>query len=49
MGARNVDASHRLAPRGPVAQNFGAEGVGPSLYVEDPDANVVELKGSAIK
>ncbi len=41
--------SHGLAPRGPVAQNFGAEGVGPSLYIEDPDANIVELKGPAAK
>jgi catechol-2,3-dioxygenase len=39
--------AHGLAPRGPVAQNFGAEGVGPSLYLEDPDGNVVELKGPA--
>ena len=25
--------------------NFGAEGVGPSLYLTDPDGNIVELKG----
>ncbi len=30
---------------GPVAQRFGAEGKGPSLYVTDPEGNVVELKG----
>ncbi len=30
---------------GPVAQRFGAEGEGPSLYVTDPEGNVVELKG----
>ncbi|WP_041681631.1 MULTISPECIES: VOC family protein [Cupriavidus] len=30
---------------GEVAQRFGAEGKGPSLYVQDPDGNVVELKG----
>ncbi|KWR89377.1 VOC family protein [Cupriavidus sp. IDO] len=28
-----------------VEQRFGAEGKGPSLYVQDPDGNVVELKG----
>ena len=33
--------------RGPVSTNFGAEGEGPSLYVDDPDGNVVELKGPA--
>jgi catechol 2,3-dioxygenase-like lactoylglutathione lyase family enzyme len=26
-------------------QRYGAEGTGPSLYVEDPDGNTVELKG----
>lgn len=29
----------------PTAINFGAEGDGPSLYVEDPDGNTIELKG----
>ncbi|KAF7961840.1 lactoylglutathione lyase [Cupriavidus sp. UYMU48A] len=31
----------------PVEQRFGAEGKGPSLYLKDPDGNVVELKGPA--
>jgi len=30
---------------GPVASRYGAEGEGPSLYVSDPEGNVVELKG----
>lgn len=30
---------------GPVEQRYGAEGVGPSVYLVDPDGNVVELKG----
>ncbi len=30
---------------GPLARRFGAEGDGPSIYVTDPDGNVVELKG----
>ena len=30
---------------GEVAQRYGALGMGPSLYVRDPDGNVVELKG----
>jgi len=30
---------------GPVESRYGAEGEGPSIYVEDPDGNVVELKG----
>jgi catechol 2,3-dioxygenase-like lactoylglutathione lyase family enzyme len=30
---------------GDVAERYGALGMGPSLYVRDPDGNVVELKG----
>jgi len=30
---------------GPVALRYGAEGQGPSIYVTDPEGNVVELKG----
>ena len=30
---------------GEVAERYGAEGTGPSLYIRDPDGNVVELKG----
>jgi glyoxylase I family protein len=30
---------------GDVESRFGAEGEGPSIYIADPDANVVELKG----
>ncbi len=30
---------------GEVAERYGAEGNGPSLYIRDPDGNVVELKG----
>ena len=32
---------------GPLERRFGAEGAGPSLYVTDPEGNVVELKGPA--
>ncbi len=30
---------------GAVATRYGAEGHGPSLYIQDPDGNPVELKG----
>jgi glyoxylase I family protein len=30
---------------GAIASRYGAEGEGPSIYLEDPEANVVELKG----
>ena len=32
---------------GPVASRYGAEGEGPSIYITDPEGNVVELKGPA--
>jgi len=38
--AHDVDA-------GPMSSRYGAEGEGPSIYVTDPDGNVVELKGPA--
>ena len=30
---------------GSVETRYGAEGLGPSIYVSDPDGNTVELKG----
>jgi catechol 2,3-dioxygenase-like lactoylglutathione lyase family enzyme len=35
---------HGIEP-GEVAQRYGAQGNGPSMYLRDPDGNVVELKG----
>jgi glyoxylase I family protein len=32
-------------PAGPLASRNGAEGEGPSIYITDPEGNVVELKG----
>jgi len=34
---------------GPVAERYGAEGYGPSVYFNDPDGNMVELKGPAVR
>lgn len=31
---------------GPVSQRYGAEGEGPSIYLDDPEGNTVELKGA---
>ncbi len=39
----HLGASGALA--GPIEKRFGAEGQGPSIYVNDPDGNVIELKG----
>jgi catechol 2,3-dioxygenase-like lactoylglutathione lyase family enzyme len=39
-------ASHGVRA-GDTAQRVGAEGTGPSIYVEDPDGNVIELKGAS--
>lgn len=33
------------AEPGPVESRYGAQGQGPSIYVPDPENNVVELKG----
>ena len=30
---------------GPVEMRFGAQGEGPSMYMADPEGNIVELKG----
>ena len=38
LQAHGVDA-------GAVARRYGAEGEGPSIYITDPEGNVVELKG----
>ncbi len=38
LEANGVDA-------GPTTSRYGAEGYGPSIYVTDPERNVVELKG----
>ncbi len=42
--------SHHLAmfgiEAGEVQVRYGAEGFGPSIYVNDPEGNVVELKGA---
>ncbi len=40
-------ASHGIEA-GKVATRYGAEGDGPSLYIEDPDGNTVEIKGPAL-
>jgi len=40
LGARGIQA-------GPAEPRYGAEGAGPSIYVQDPEGNTVELKGPA--
>jgi catechol 2,3-dioxygenase-like lactoylglutathione lyase family enzyme len=34
---------------GPAESRYGAEGEGPSIYINDPEGNTVELKGPAWK
>jgi catechol 2,3-dioxygenase-like lactoylglutathione lyase family enzyme len=36
--------AHGVEP-GDVSRRYGADGFGPSMYLRDPDGNVVELKG----
>ncbi len=33
---------------GPVESRYGAEGEGPSIYISDPEGNMVELKGPIV-
>ena len=37
---------HGVAIDGPPGIRYGAEGLGPSLYLRDPDGNVIELRGA---
>ena len=37
--------AHGVEP-GEVAERYGSRGQGPSMYINDPDGNVVELKGA---
>jgi catechol 2,3-dioxygenase-like lactoylglutathione lyase family enzyme len=34
---------------GPLESRYGAQGTGPSLYLNDPEGNVVELNGPPMK
>ncbi len=36
--------AHGVEP-GEVGERYGAQGMGPSMYIRDPDGNTVELKG----
>src|SRR5262245_33951908 len=44
-GALRAELSAAGIEVGEVGERYGAEGLGPSLYIRDPDGNVVELKG----
>jgi catechol 2,3-dioxygenase-like lactoylglutathione lyase family enzyme len=44
MEIRRHLASHGV-DAGPTESRYGAEGQGPSIYISDPEDNVVELKG----
>lgn len=41
-------ARYGIAP-GDIAERYGAQGYGPSVYFHDPDGNMVELKGPAAR
>ena len=43
-GIRSHLQAHGISA-GPVVSRYGAEGSGPSIYIDDPEGNVVELKG----
>ncbi len=39
--------ARRGVKMGEVAERYGAEGEGPSVYIADPEGNTIELKGPA--
>lgn len=41
-------ARYGIAP-GDVKERYGAKGYGPSIYFNDPDGNMVEFKGPAVR
>jgi catechol 2,3-dioxygenase-like lactoylglutathione lyase family enzyme len=47
-GLRQHLASHGVEA-GPTELRYGAEGEGPSLYLSDPEGNIVELKGPSAR
>ncbi len=44
-GALRDHLKTRGVEAGPTERRYGAEGTGPSIYIQDPDGNTVELKG----
>jgi len=44
-GAIRAHLARHAVSAGPTEARSGAEGVGPSIYISDPDGNVIELKG----
>jgi glyoxylase I family protein len=46
-GAIQAQLARHGYKSGPVERRYGAEGEGPSIYVTDPEGNVVEFKGPA--
>lgn len=36
---------HKGVTAGPVESRYGAEGKGPSIYIQDPEGNTIEIKG----
>ena len=45
LRAAGYTAHVPAVPTEPAAPRYGAEGQRPSLYVQDPEGNTVELKG----
>ncbi len=44
-GALRAHLRRQGIEAGPLHHTYGAEGVGPALYLEDPEGNSIELKG----
>jgi len=45
LGVLRAHLRHHAIDPGEAGRRYGAEGEGPSLYLADPEGNIVELKG----
>ena len=48
VNAINTHLKEHAVEAGEVVTRYGADGIGPSMYIDDPEGNCIELKGPSI-